>query len=156
MPQARFAWLLSCLAGCQDAVRGGSEMCAEGVGMSVPVLAVDDSAPIREMIVSVLEPRGYRVLTAQDGRDALEKLCQATEPHIILLDVIMPDMDGPAVVREINKDESLRAAGHLVILMSSPLQLAARDMPVTAGQLPKPFTRHQLIEAVELLRTSPR
>ena len=133
-----------------------AKMCAEGVGMAIPVLAVDDSAPIREMIVSVLEPRGYRVLTAHDGCDAIEKLRQASEPHIVLLDVIMPGMDGPGVVREINRDESLRAVGHLVILMSSPLQLAARDTPVTAGQLPKPFTRHQLIEAIEFLSASPR
>lgn len=131
-------------------------MSVEGEGMAVPVLAVDDSAPIREMIVTVLAPRGYRVVTARGGRDALETLRQQTEPHIVLLDVVMPDLDGPAVVREINEDELLRRAGHLVIMMSSPLRLAARDIPVTAGQLSKPFTRQQLIEAVEILQASPR
>lgn len=116
--------------------------------MAVPILAVDDSAPIREMIVSVLSPRGYRVLTARDGLEALEKLRQVKEPYIILLDVVMPGLDGPTVVREINQDEALRDAGHRVILMSSQLRLAARDIPATAGQLPKPFTRQQLMEII--------
>lgn len=116
--------------------------------MAVPILAVDDSAPIREMIVSVLTPRGYHVLTARDGRDALDKLRLLAEPHIILLDVVMPGIDGPAVVREIDGDEVLRNAGHRVILMSSQLRLSARDIPSNVGQLPKPFTRQQLVEIV--------
>ena len=122
-----------------------------GLGMAVPILAVDDSAPIREMIVAVLAPHGYHVLTARGGQDALETLRTVSEPHIILLDVVMPDIDGPAVVRAISQDETLRGAGHLVVLMSSPLRLAARDIPATAGQLPKPFTRQQLIESIRLL-----
>jgi CheY-like chemotaxis protein len=116
--------------------------------MAAPILAVDDSAPIREMIVSVLAPRGYHVVTARDGREALDKLRLLAEPHIILLDVVMPGLDGPTVVREIDEDEALRNAGHRVILMSSQLRLAARDIPSSAGQLPKPFTRQQLIEIV--------
>ena len=71
--------------------------------MAAPILAVDDSAPIREMIVSVLAPRGYHVLTACDGREALDKLRLVAEPHIILLDVVMPGLDGPTVIREIEK-----------------------------------------------------
>src|SRR5690348_8590841 len=90
---------------------------AEGVGMAAPILAVDDSAPIREMIVSVLAPRGYHVLTARDGREALDKLRLLAEPHVILLDVVMPGLDGPAVVRAIDEDDLLRSAGHRVILM---------------------------------------
>lgn len=116
--------------------------------MAAPILAVDDSASIREMIVSVLVPRGYHVLTARDGLEALEKLRLLEEPHIILLDVVMPGLDGPTVVREIDGDETLRNVGHQVILMSSQLRLAARDIPSSAGQLPKPFTRLQLVEVV--------
>lgn len=116
--------------------------------MAAPILAVDDSAPIREMIMSVLSSRGYHVLTACDGSEALDKLRLLAEPHIILLDVVMPGLDGPAVVREIDNDEALRSVGHRVILMSSQLRLSARDIPASAGQLPKPFTRQQLVEIV--------
>lgn len=117
--------------------------------MTGAILVVDDSAPIREMVVTVLAPRGFHVLTARDGSDALEKLRTLEEPFIVLLDVVMPGLDGPAVVREINTDATLRGAGHQIILMSSPIRLTARDIPATAGQLPKPFTRQQLIEMIE-------
>lgn len=117
--------------------------------MAIPVLAVDDSAPIREMIASLLTPRGYQVVLAIDGAQALEKLRLLGERCIVLLDVVMPGMDGVAVVRAINEDATLRSAGHQIILMSSPLRLAARDIPVTADQLSKPFTRQQLLQVVE-------
>ncbi len=114
-----------------------------------PILAVDDSAPIREMIISVLRPRGYRVATAANGREALQRLQAAVEPHVVLLDVVMPLLDGPGFCAELAHDEHLRAAGHKIILMSSTMRLSAPDVPVTTGQLIKPFTRQQLIAAVE-------
>lgn len=117
-----------------------------------PVLAVDDSAPIREMIMSVLAPRGYRVATAADGREALRRLRAAVEPHVVLLDIVMPLLDGIAVCQEIQRDDHLTTAGHKIILMSSTRRLSAPDIPMTSGQLVKPFTRQQLIAAVESVR----
>ncbi len=114
-----------------------------------PILAVDDSAPIREMIVSVLAPRGHRVATAANGREALQRLRAAIEPHVVLLDIVMPLLDGLGLCHEIQQDEQLRSAGHKIILMSSTVRLSAPDIPATAGQLVKPFTRQQLIMAVE-------
>lgn len=114
-----------------------------------PILAVDDSAPIREMIVSVLSPRGYRVTTASDGQEALQRLRAAIEPHVVLLDIVMPLLDGLGLCAAIANDERLRLAGHKIILMSSTVRLTAPDIPVTTGQLNKPFTRQQLVAAVE-------
>ncbi len=119
---------------------------------SEPILAVDDSAPIREMISTILTPRGYRVTTASDGREALQRLKAAAEPYVVLLDIVMPLLDGIGLCREIEQDEQLRRAGHKVILMSSTLRLSAPDIPPTAGQLVKPFTHQQLIEAIEAVR----
>ena len=116
-----------------------------------PILAVDDSAPIREMIVSVLSGRGYRVTTAADGREALQRLRTATEPHVVLLDIVMPLMDGITVVREIERDSNLQAVGHRFVLMSSTVRMSQPDVPSTAGQLAKPFTRQQLTEMVEAM-----
>lgn len=120
--------------------------------MVEPILAVDDSAPIREMIVSILAPRGHRVATAENGREALQRLRAAAEPFIVLLDIVMPLLDGPSLCREIEADEELRHAGHRIILMSSSGRLSAPDIPHTAGQLIKPFTRQQLLEAIAALR----
>ncbi|HEV8192816.1 MAG TPA: response regulator [Ktedonobacterales bacterium] len=119
---------------------------------SEPILAVDDSAPIREMIATILSPRGYRVATAHDGREALQRLKVAAEPYMVLLDVVMPLLDGVGLCQEIEQDDELRRAGHKIILMSSAMRLSAPDIPVTAGQLVKPFTRRQLIEAIEAVR----
>src|SRR5689334_4918691 len=119
---------------------------------SEPILAVDDSAPIREMIATILTSRGYRVATANDGREALQRLKAAAEPYVVLLDVVMPLLDGVGLCHEIERDGELRRAGHKIVLMSSAMRLSDPDIPVTAGQLAKPFTRQQLIETVEAVR----
>lgn len=121
---------------------------------AAPILAVDDSATIREMIVSVLSGKGYRVLTAADGAEALQRLRAATEPYVVLLDIVMPLMDGIAVVREIESDNALKGAGHRFVLMSSTVRMSQPDVPRTAGQLAKPFTRQQLTEMVEAIENS--
>ena len=114
-----------------------------------PVLAVDDSASIREMISTVLIAHGLRVVTATDGREALVRLRAASEPYIVLLDVVMPLLDGMAVIHEIESDPQLRAAGHRIILMSSTVRMSQPDIPPSVGQLAKPFTRQRLLEVVE-------
>ena len=120
--------------------------------MLAPILAVDDSAPIREMIVSVLSPRGHHVITAGNGREALQRLRAAVQPYVVLLDIVMPLLDGLGLCQEIERDDELRDAGHRIILMSSTVRFAQPDIPATAGQLAKPFTRQQLIAAVEAAR----
>lgn len=114
-----------------------------------PILAVDDSAPIREMIRAVLAPRGLRVLMTADGQEALDRLRAVVEPHIVLLDIVMPRLDGIAVCQVIERDEALRMAGHRIILMSSSQRLFSPDIPQTVGRLAKPFSRQQLVSAVE-------
>jgi CheY-like chemotaxis protein len=117
-----------------------------------PVLAVDDSAPIREMIVSVLKPHGHHVITAANGQEALQRLHAVHEPHIVLLDIVMPVLDGIAVVHEIEQTPALRDVGHKIILMSSTVRLSGLDIPTTAGQLVKPFSRQQLLDAIAATR----
>jgi chemosensory pili system protein ChpA (sensor histidine kinase/response regulator) len=58
------------------------------------VMVIDDDADIREMIKVLLEVDGYRVVTAIDGVDAMEKLSTGEEPALILIDLMMPRMDG--------------------------------------------------------------
>src|SRR4029077_3160213 len=68
-----------------------------GIEMSVPappaVMVVDDSMTVRNITGALLEREGYRVTTAKDGVDALEKLQDAL-PDVMLLDIEMPRMDG--------------------------------------------------------------
>lgn len=113
------------------------------------VLAVDDSAPLREMIFSVLAARGYRVTTAANGREAIDRLRESLEPQIVLVDIVMPVLDGLGLLAEVERDPSLRAAGHQFFLMSSTVRLSAPDIPPLARHLVKPFTRQELVAAVE-------
>lgn len=121
-----------------------------------PVLAVDDSASIREMISTVLMAHGYRVVTAGDGKEALIHLRASAEPYIVLLDVVMPLLDGKAVVREIASDPQLLAMRHQIILMSSTVRMSQPDIPQSVRQLAKPFTRQRLLEIVEIAQREAR
>lgn len=117
-----------------------------------PVLVVDDSALMRDTICATLAPRGYHVNVAGDGREALQYLRDADEPQIVILDIVMPLLDGLGLCREIEHDAQLKNAGHKIVLMSSTVRLSALDIPATAGQLAKPFTRQQLLAAVDAAR----
>src|SRR5207245_10460425 len=73
--------------------------------MSVPrILIVDDDAWILKMVSTVLDKRGYAIDTAQDGAEALEKV-QAHAPDLIVTDVMMPRMDGWALIRTLRSRE---------------------------------------------------
>ena len=67
------------------------------------ILVVDDDVDIRETLGEVLRIEGYSVLLAANGTDALE-LAKKERPDLILLDLMMPDMDGVAVLKELRKD----------------------------------------------------
>jgi two-component system nitrogen regulation response regulator NtrX len=67
------------------------------------ILVVDDEESIRKSLVGALADEGYEVFDAEDGRKALE-LAETTRPHLILLDIWMPQMDGMEVLRRLNKD----------------------------------------------------
>jgi len=70
-----------------------------------PVLVVEDNAETREVLVRVLNVRGYETATADDGLDALGYLHSGGMPSVIILDMRMPNMDGYAFQRALKADE---------------------------------------------------
>ncbi len=70
------------------------------------ILVVDDSAENRDILQMRLESHGYEVMTAADGQDGLDKLCE-TLPDLVLLDVMMPKLDGFEVCRRVKADQNL-------------------------------------------------
>jgi CheY-like chemotaxis protein len=108
------------------------------------VLVVDDDPAIRKFLVEALSLDGYPVETASGGREALEKLKKSGGPRVVLLDLLMPDVDGWAVMRGLEADPPVRAR-HRIILMSALATLErARDLKAD-GELQKPFTMDQLL-----------
>jgi GAF domain-containing protein/CheY-like chemotaxis protein len=80
----------------------------------LPVLVVDDDAALRQLLRRMLEPEGFTVVEAENGRVALERL-RDVAPSVILLDLMMPEMDGFEFVAEFRRHEAWRAIPIVVI-----------------------------------------
>jgi CheY-like chemotaxis protein len=78
------------------------------------VLVVDDDEGVRQLLRRMLEPAGYTVAEAENGRVALERLREAV-PGVVLLDLMMPEMDGFEFVTEFRRHEAWRAIPIVVI-----------------------------------------
>ncbi len=103
------------------------------------VLIVDDEPAIVDLLSQLLEDEGYRVASAGDGLAAYEK-AREVRPALVIADVMMPRMDGFALV------DRLTAGEHPVpvILMSAAVESRRRDVPFIA----KPFDLGELLELV--------
>jgi adenylate cyclase len=103
------------------------------------ILAVDDDPINRQMLTRLLEQDGYRVDTAASGRQGLEML--RSDPFdVVLLDLVMPEMDGFEVLTRIKADEALQHLPVLMITAVDDVASAARCIEAGAEDyLPKPF-----------------
>lgn len=114
------------------------------------ILVVDDHLPTRELLRALLQYKGHRVVLAENGPAALAAAAQES-PQLILADVVMPGMDGFALVRLLR--ERLPGAGAAAIFMSASLdEAAARGQARACGAhayLVKPFEPAQIFGAVE-------
>jgi len=112
------------------------------------VLVVDDDADVRECIKDALEVEGYRVTGAANGKDALRLLKDdVVRPDIILLDIMMPEMDGWAFRAEQLKDPELASIPVLVFTAYGSPKDVARELH-TAGFLRKPLRLEELLSAI--------
>ncbi|HEX8981244.1 MAG TPA: response regulator [Ktedonobacterales bacterium] len=116
------------------------------------ILIVDDDPAIRKMLVEVLSLEGYPTETVTNGQEALETLA-VSAPRVVLLDLLMPVLDGRGVMEHLETNPALRSQ-HKVILVSAFSHLeTARDL-VVDGTLAKPFTVNQLLSVLEPLAKS--
>lgn len=111
------------------------------------VLVVDDEFGITEVVDALLTDCGHQVRRAINGRQALD-LVHEHIPDLIILDVMMPLMDGPTTLRALRSES--RTQGVPVILMSAlpPEKVAQLAGPDHQGLLQKPFTAEQLLDAI--------
>jgi chemosensory pili system protein ChpA (sensor histidine kinase/response regulator) len=118
------------------------------VSTSPLVLVVDDSLTVRRVTQRLLVREGYRVVTAKDGLDALEKLAEG-RPSVMLTDIEMPRMDGFDLVRNVRADAQL--ADLAVIMITSRIAQKHRDYAATLGvdhYLGKPYSEEELLSLV--------
>lgn len=112
------------------------------------VLIVDDDDSIREALATILEDEGYRVASAVNGMDALKYLRSNLSPCLILLDLMMPVMDGWLFRAAQMQDPALAPIPVVVISAFSNVPRLATDLAV-AECLQKPIDLDTLLATVE-------
>ncbi len=111
------------------------------------MLLVEDELEVRQFAVRALRRQGYTVLEAADGVEALEVIAKNEDVDIVISDVVMPEMDGPTLFKELRK----RKPNLKVIFVSGYPNEAFREQ--LGGEefafLPKPFSLPQLAAKVK-------
>ena len=112
------------------------------------ILAVDDSASMRQMVAFTLKSSGYEVVEAVDGMDGLEKAKSKTF-NLILTDQNMPRMDGISLTKKLRESPKFKATPILILTTESSdqMKMAGRAAGAT-GWLVKPFDPAKLIEVI--------
>jgi CheY-like chemotaxis protein len=108
------------------------------------VLVVDDDLGTRDALADLLEDCGYSVIAAADGREALDYLRHSSAPGIIILDLMMPVMDGWQFLQQQSLDPALLAIPVIVVTATPPL-VSLRAKAV----LQKPIQFKSLLEMLE-------
>jgi CheY-like chemotaxis protein len=113
------------------------------------VMVVEDDRAVRESIVEILEDHDYQPMSAANGREAFERLRrEVVKPRLILLDIMMPIMDGWEF-RALQKDDPELGSIPVVVLTAhASVDEAVSGMRVD-GALQKPLHLHKLLTTVE-------
>jgi two-component system phosphate regulon response regulator PhoB len=112
------------------------------------ILIVDDSKEIRHLVKTTLEMNDYKVIEAPDGDKAVE-IARKLKPDIIIMDLMMPGMDGIEATRLLTSDPETKAC-KIIILTGADLRNKERVMAAGADDFfAKPFSPLDLITKVE-------
>jgi two-component system, chemotaxis family, chemotaxis protein CheY len=113
------------------------------------ILAVDDSASMRQMVTFTLKSAGYNVVEAVDGQDAWEK-AGGRSFDLVLTDQNMPRMDGISLTKRLRESAQFKSTPILILTTESSDQMkqAGRAAGAT-GWLVKPFDPNKLIEVIQ-------
>lgn len=110
------------------------------------ILVVDDEVALNQLVSTNLMLEGYDVLAAYDGAEAL-RIMQADEPDLVVLDVMMPDMDGFEVLQQIRSFSTVP-----VIMLTARIRIADKVKGLTSGAddyVAKPFSMEELLARIE-------
>lgn len=114
----------------------------------VRILVVEDECDLRSVVADVLADAGYAVTTAADGADALRTI-SAQRPDVVLLDLVMPGMDGWEFLDCVSRSHALQGVPIGILSASTG---AEATLPGTASRLiAKPFDVDELLSAVDEL-----
>ncbi|HEX5388056.1 MAG TPA: response regulator [Gemmatimonadales bacterium] len=127
---------------------------SSGRGLIASVLVVDDEAVVRRVTYRYLNDAGYRVLEAEDAEEAMYVM-ERGRPDLIVLDVVMPEVNGVALASHIHA----RWPAQRILFMSAHNDQVLLESGMELGRdavLDKPFTRDELLTAVESILAAQR
>jgi len=114
-----------------------------------PILVVDDDAKIVRLVRTYLEREGFSVVTAADGPGALDAI-ERHRPALVVLDLMLPELDGRAVTRAVRRDDEAAATPILIIsARGSTIDRIAGFEDGADDYLPKPFSPAELVLRVK-------
>lgn len=112
------------------------------------ILVVEDDKDTRDLIKTILSRDGYEVETARDGKEGLEKALRIL-PDLILLDIMLPEMDGLAVCKNLMEDGAAKSIP--VIILTAKQELSTKLSSFVAGAkrfISKPFEASEITDEV--------
>lgn len=109
------------------------------------ILVIDDEPAIVDILRSILEEEGYKVITAVNGRQGLD-LIAASGPDVVICDVMMPQLDGRALCRAVEHDPSFHHVP--IVLMSAVQNIVSRTDCKHAAYIQKPFDLDSVLTTV--------
>jgi len=113
--------------------------------MGKTILVVDDQANVRRLLREYLEEEGFRVVVAENGRDALY-VARREKPDLILLDIMMPEMSGYEFMRTFTKEQDTP-----IILLTAKLEESDKVLGLELGAddyITKPFSMRELVARI--------
>ncbi|MFA5866382.1 MAG: response regulator [Actinomycetota bacterium] len=119
------------------------------MGDGKKILIADDSPTIVEITKAMLKEEGFDIITANNGAEALQKIGEE-KPDLVLLDVMMPDMDGYSVLQALRRDSKPGDEDyvHVIIITSKDKMRDLFELEGVDGFLVKPFFRTELLDKI--------
>jgi len=119
------------------------------IGLPKKILIVDDNQDSRELTVKVLKNRGYQIIEASDGEEALEKAL-AEKPDLILMDISIPKINGYEVTRRLKSQADFKATP--IIALTAHAMKGDKEKALEAGcdgYISKPINVHELPDQIK-------
>lgn len=118
--------------------------------MNTTILVIEDDAQIRRVVEGYLKQAGYHILTAGDGITGLA-LAQQTKPHLLILDLMLPGLDGLELARRLRAHSDPGIAGVYIIMLTARVEETDRIVGLELGAddyVTKPFSPRELVARV--------
>lgn len=115
------------------------------------ILYIEDERPVIELVRTALKLSGYKVVGVESGTEGLAMM-RARKPELLLLDLMMPEISGWQVYREMKQDEKLADIPVIVVTSKIPENdtfTIVEDLPPVEDYITKPFDMWRLVRAIE-------